>query len=122
VPTLAELEAAVGTPRFDELVKTMGGDFGYTLGHRDAAGGLQPNHNRRRADHPILADAPDECCEKSSNHPGGIHHVLFENGRVVRWKEDTLHRDDHLYRNHDGKVAAGVDPEDAVIGDSHHQP
>ena len=122
VPTLAELEAAVGTPRFEELVKTMGGDFGYTLGHRDAAGALQPNRNRRRADHPILADAPDECCEKSSNHPGGIHHVLFEDGRVVRWKEDSLHRGDHLYRNHDGKVAAGVDPEDAVIGDSHHQP
>jgi hypothetical protein len=122
VPTLAELEAAVGTPLFEQLVKTMGGDFGYTLGHRDSAGVLQPNRNRRRADHPILADAPDECCEKSSNHPGGIHHVLFEDGRVVRWKEGTLHRDDHLYRNHDGKVAAGVDPEDAVIGDSHHQP
>jgi hypothetical protein len=122
VPTLAELEAAVGTPRFEELVKTMGGDFGYTLGHRDADGVLQPFRNRRRADHPILADAPDECCEKSSNHPGGIHHVLFEDGRVTRWKEDSLHRDDHLYRNHDGKVAAGVDSEDAVIGDSHHQP
>jgi hypothetical protein len=122
VPTLAELEAAVGTPQFDELVKTMGGDFGYTLGHRDQAGELQPNINRRRADHPILADAPDACCEKSSNHPGGIHHVLFEDGRVVRWKEDALHRDDHLYRNHQGKVAAGVDAEDAVIGDSHHQP
>lgn len=122
VPTLAEVEAAVGTPRFEELVKAMGGDFGYTLGHRDADGTLQPNHNRRRVDHPILADAPDECGEKSSNHPGGIHHVLFEDGRVVRWKEDALHRDDHLYRNHDGKVAAGVDSEDAVIGDSHHQP
>ncbi len=122
VPTLAELEAAVGTPRFDELVKTMGGDFGYTLGHRDSGGVLQPNRNRRRADHPILADAPDDCCEKSSNHPGGVHHVLFEDGRVVRWKEDALHRDDHLYRNHRGKVAAGVDAEDAVIGDSHHQP
>ena len=122
VPTVAELEAAVGTPRFEELVKTMGGDFGYTLGHRDAAGVLQPNQNKRRADHPILADAPDECCEKSSNHPGGVHHVLFEDGRVTRWKEDALHRDDHLYRNHKGKVAAGVDPEDAVIGDSHHQP
>jgi len=122
VPTLAELEAAVGTPRFEELVRTMGGDFGYTLGHRDSAGVLQPNHNRRRADHPILADAPDECCEKSSNHPDGIHHVLFEDGRVERRKGDALHRDDHLYRNHDGKVAAGVDVEDAVIGDSHHQP
>jgi hypothetical protein len=121
-PTRAELDAAVGTPRFEELVKTMGGDFGYTLGHRDAAGVLQPNRNRRRADHPILADAPDECCEKSSNHPGGIHHVLLEDGRVARLKEGTLHRDDHLYRNHKGKVAAGVDSEDAVIGDSHHQP
>jgi hypothetical protein len=122
VPSLAELQAALGTPRFDELVKTMGGDFGYTLGHRDGAGVLQPNSNRRRADHPILADAPDDCCEKSSNHPGGIHHVLFEDGRVVRRSEDAIHHDDHLYRNHEGRVAAGVDAEDAVIGDSHHQP
>jgi hypothetical protein len=38
-------------------------------------------------------------------------------------KVDAIHIDnDHLYRNHEGKVAAGVDPEDAVIGDSHHQP
>jgi hypothetical protein len=33
-----------------------------------------------------------------------------------------LHRDDHLYRNHDGEHRAGKDVDDAVIGDSHHQP
>jgi hypothetical protein len=123
VPSLEELEAAVGTPRFEELVRTMGGDYGYTLGHRDAAGVLQPNRNQRRAHHPLMADAPDHTDEKSDNHPEGIHHVLFEDGRVRRLLSDGLHhRDDHLYRNHDGKVAAGKDDEDAVIGDSHDQP
>ena len=123
VPSLEELKAVVGTPQFDELVKTMGGDFGYTLGHRDAAGKLVPNLNSRRAHHPIMADAPDPCCEKSSNHPGGIHHILFEDGRVTRVFLDGLHDGgDHLYRNDDGKTAAADDPEDAVIGDSHHQP
>jgi hypothetical protein len=123
VPSLAELEAAVGTPRFEELVRTMGGDYGYTLGHRDAAGVLQPNLNERRAHHPLMADAPDHTDEKSDNHPEGIHHVLFEDGRVQRLLPNGLHRgDDHLYRNHDGKVAAGNDAEDAVIGDSHDQP
>lgn len=123
VPSLEELKAAVGTPQFDELVKTMGGDFGYTLGHRDAEGRLVPNLNHRRAHHPIMADAPDPCCEKSSNHPGGIHYILFEDGRVTRVFLDGLHDDgDHLYRNDDGETTAADDPEDAVIGDSHHQP
>lgn len=123
VPSLEELKAAVGTPQFDELVKTMGGDFGYTLGHRDAEGRLVPNLNHRRAHHPIMADAPDPCCEKSSNHPGGIHYILFEDGRVSRVFLDGLHDDgDHLYRNDDGETSAADDPEDAVIGDSHHQP
>lgn len=123
VPSLDELKAAVGTPQFDDLVKSMGGDFGYTLGHRDAEGRLVPNLNRRREHHPIMADAPDPCCEKSSNHPGGIHYILFEDGRVTRVFLDDLHDDgDHLYRNDDGETAAADDPEDAVIGDSHHQP
>jgi hypothetical protein len=123
VPSLEELRAAVGTPQFDELVKSMGGDFGYTLGHRDAEGRLVPNLNNRRAHHPIMADAPDPCCEKSSNHPGGIHYILFEDGHVTRVFLDGLHDGgDHLYRNDDGETAAADDPEDAVIGDSHHQP
>lgn len=122
IPTLEELKAAVGTPRFEELVRNMGGDFGYTLGHRDAAGVLQPNINRRREHHPLMADAPDDCRQKSSNHPNGLHFILFEDGHIERVREDNLHRDDHLYRNHDGETAAGKDPEDAVIGDSHHQP
>lgn len=122
VPTLEELRAAVGTPRFEELVREMGGDFGYTLGHRDAEGSLQPIVDRRRRHHPLMADAPDENCQKSSNHPGGVHYILFEDGHVERRFEAELHSEDHLYKNHEGKTAAGTDPEDAVIGDSHHQP
>jgi len=123
VPSLEELQAAVGTPRFEELVRTMGGDYGYTLGHRDSMGVLQPNRNQRRAHHPIMADAPDHTDERSDNHPEGIHHVLYEDGRVRRLLPDGLHHgDDHMYRNHEGKVAAGKDAEDAVIGDSHDQP
>jgi hypothetical protein len=123
VPSLEELRAAVGTPRFEELVAGMGGDFGYTLGHRGPDGRLQPNRALARSHHPLLADAPAPCCEKSDNHPDGFHYILFEGGHFRRVKVDAIHIDnDHLYRNHEGKVAAGVDPEDAVIGDSHHQP
>jgi hypothetical protein len=122
IPTLEELKAAVGTPRFEELVRTMGGDYGYTLGHRDAQGTLQANQNRRREHHPLMADAPDHTYERSTNHADGVHHILFEDGRVKRLTPSDIHRDDHLYKNHDGKVAAGVDDEDAVIGDSQDQP
>lgn len=122
VPTLDELKAAVGTPQFEQMVRDMGGDYGYTLGHRDASGALQPNRDLRREHHPVMSDAPDEGGERSSNHPGGIHHVLFEDGHVERLFQDDISRDDHLFKNHRGRVAAGTDPEDAVIGDSHHQP
>jgi len=122
VPTLEELNAAIGTPQFEEMVRTMGGDYGYTLGHRDASGTLQPNLDRRRGHHPLMADAPDDGDERSGNHPDGIHHVLFEDGHVKRLMPSDLHRDDHLFKNHDGNVAAGIDEEDAVIGDSHDQP
>jgi hypothetical protein len=122
VPTLEELNAAVGTPQFEEMVRTMGGDYGYTLGHRDASGALQPNRDCRRAHHPLMADAPNDGGERSSNHPDGIHHVLFEDGHVKRILSGDLHGDDHLFKNHDGKVAAGIDEEDAVIGDSEDQP
>ena len=123
VPTLDEVRAAVGTPAFDSLVRRMGGDFGYTLGHRDAAGQLRPNENFRRQHHPIMADAPDETGERSRNHPDGTHYILFEDGHVEqRLVDDLHHEDDHLYRNHTGEIAAGVDPEDDVIGSSHHQP
>jgi len=122
VPTLEELQAAVGTPRFEQLVREMGGDFGYTLGHRDRDGRLQPNRALRRSHHPLVADAPASCGEKSDNHPDGYHYILFEDGHFERLRVDAVHRDDHLYRNHQGEVAAGVDAEDAVIGDSHHQP
>jgi hypothetical protein len=83
---------------------------------------LQPNRNLRRAHHPLLADAPDDSGERSDNHPDGTHFVLFEDGHVERRRSDDLHDDDHLYRNHDGETRAGKDSEDAVIGDSHHQP
>ncbi|MFM7245530.1 MAG: hypothetical protein ACKO40_15340 [Planctomycetaceae bacterium] len=122
VPSLEELREAVGTPRFEELVRSMGGDFGYTLGHRDHTGALQPVHDRRRAHHPLMADAPDDSGERSANHPEGLHFLLFEDGHVEQVTGDALHRDDHLYRNESGEIRAAKDPEDAVIGDSHHQP
>lgn len=126
VPTLDEIEAAVDTDSFDDIVRRMGGDFGYTLGHRDADGRLEPIRDRRRAHHPIVADAPDDTGHSSFNHPGGLHHVLFEDGHIERFFHDDVRGDDndrdHLYRNHKGSVAAGINDEDAVVGASQHAP
>ncbi len=127
IPSRQDVEAAVDTEEFDQLVERMSGDYGYTMGHRDASGALQPIRDLRRGHHPLMADAPDIRGQRSGNHPQGAHHLLYEDGRVKTiWIKgndlDPLHRDDHLYRNHDGKIAAGTDAEDAVIGDSHHQP
>ena len=128
IPSREEVEqaAAIGGDGFQSIVERMSGDYGYTLGHRDADGVLQPIRDLRRSHHPLMADAPDAGGQRSGNHDQA-HHILYEDGRVETiWIKgdnlDPLHRDDHLYRNHDGKVAAGTDAEDAVIGDSHHQP
>jgi hypothetical protein len=123
IPSMDELRAAIGTPQLEKLVQDMGGDFGYTLGYRDANEVLQENRDLRRNNHPLMADAPNESGHRSDNHPKGLHHILFEDGRVERVQADDLHRDDdHLFRNHDGEHRAGKDADDAVIGDSHHQP
>lgn len=122
VPTMQELRASQELPSFDELVRSMGGDFGYTLGHRDPMGTLQPIRGLHRSHHPLMADAPDDSGERTDNHADRHHHLLWEDGRVGTLDESQLHVDDHLYRNHDGVTAAGKDEEDAVIGDSHHQP
>lgn len=123
IPSVEELERAVGTARLEMLVRQMGGDFGYTLGHRDAAGDLQPIRDTRRGYHPIMADAPADHGLHALHHPSGLHHVLFEDGRVQRVFDPTFAADrDHLYRNHNGNLAAGVDADDSAIGGSHHQP
>ena len=127
IPSKEELEAAIGTEKFEKLIEIMGGDYGYTLGYRDESGRLKPNRNQQRSHHPIMADAPNASGKQSSNHPDGAHHIVYEDGHVERiWVTsstlDKLHGDDHLYLNHDGEIAAGKDSEDAVIGDSHHQP
>jgi hypothetical protein len=122
IPSMDELRAAIGTPQFEELVRSMGGDYGYTLGHRDASGELLPIVDQHRRHHPLMADSPNESGERSDNHPEGVHFILFEDGHVERAQADALHRDDHLYRNHEGEHRAGKDVDDAVIGDSHHQP
>lgn len=122
VPTLQELEAAVGSKDFEEMVRSMGGDFGYTLGHRSPEGTLEAVPDRRRAEHAIMADAPDEMGRASRNHPGGLHHVLFEDGHVMRMFLEDIGGQDHIYRNHNGVIAAGVCEDDAVIGASHHAP
>lgn len=124
IPTIQALSAAKDKEpaAFDELVRSMGGDFGYTLGYRDAMGRLQRIEDLRRGHHPLMADAPDDSCERSDNHADGRHHVLWEDGRVESLDHGSMHGDDHIYKNHDGVTAAGTDPEDAVIGDSHHQP
>jgi hypothetical protein len=123
IPSMEELEEAVGTARLEMLVRQMGGDFGYTMSHRNAEGILQPLRDTRRGNHPIMADAPADHGLHALNHPSDLHHILFEDGRVQRVFDTTFAADrDHLYRNHHGEVAAGVDADDAAIGGSHHQP
>lgn len=123
VPSLAQIDAAA-----DELLSryhaAMGGSFGYSLGYSER-GDLQPVRDQRRANYPLLADAPSAARlhQVSLNHDGVGQNLLYEDGRtafVLTASHPAL--DDDFYHNRLGHVAAGLDPDDAVLGASSDRP
>jgi hypothetical protein len=75
---------------------------------------------------PIMADKPapgqDKAPGNSLNHPGG-QNVLHVGGHVGFRRTPNAGIDgDHIYLNRDGKVAAGLDRWDTVLGSSADKP
>jgi hypothetical protein len=129
IPTLDELDRATGLA-LTQMQSTMGGDFGFNFGY-SKDGEILPPRNSRRANYALLADAPSDWQpgRNSANHAGRGQNVLFEDGQVRFVKlsnelasaasESAL---DDPYHNRWGKVAAGVDIADAVLGRSNDRP
>jgi hypothetical protein len=101
--------------------------YAYHLGHRDAGGVYhgpgQAMGKLLAAEIPLLADAPpfNVLSGNSPNHGGKGQNVLFSDG-AVRFFKDRLHRGDDIYVNKRSRVAAGVDPDDFVLGGSTSRP
>jgi len=123
VPDLKELDRASGMA-LAALQEVMGGDYGYNMGYtRD--GQLVRPCNLRRGHYVLAADAPSDAQpgRVSANHRGRGQNVLYEDGHVqfiVRLDGSDL--TDDPFHNRDGRVAAGLDCDDAVLGASAYRP
>ena len=122
-PSWEQLDAATG----EELRKwheTMGGDFGYNMGYTQD-GQLVAPRDERRANYPLLTDRPsnDRPGRTTANHGGLGQNILCEDGSV-RWCPTIPSAElaDDPFHNRHGKVEAGVDRHDAVIGASADSP
>ncbi len=123
VPTASQLEAARGR-MLAQLQRTMGGSYGYTLGYLQGDV-YRPVKNRRRATFAIMADAPCDQLEgsRSANHGGCGQNVLYEDGHVMFLRSCTAEGCvDHIFRNDEGLMAAGMHEADAVVGHSWSRP
>jgi len=104
---------------------TLGGDYSYSLGYRDAFGryhGLRRDPNSPSI--PIMADRPPASgWGNSLNHGGAGQNVLFSDGavRFAPTRTAGVNGDD-IYVNKLNKVAPGLDPLDTVLGASPARP
>jgi len=124
VPRLGQINSA-GSDQLPQLRQTMGGSYGYSLGYMHRGQYHSARKNLRRPLFAIMADAPSvELPElQSLNHGGKGQNVLFEDGHVdflLTPRPQPIN--DHFFTNDNGLVAAGVHPDDAVIGASGASP
>jgi len=123
VPRPEEVDQAKG-PMLVALQRTMGGDYGYTMGYAHE-GKLKRPGNARRSEIGLVSDAPSDRqpARTSANHYGRGQNVFFEDGSIKLVVDvPTTPRADDPFHNRDGLVAAGLDGEDAVLGASADQP
>jgi hypothetical protein len=113
---------------FEKASHKLAGCYAYSLGYRDPTGQYCPL--RRDPSHPdlnddllpIMADKPDEARGNSPNH-GGAQNVLYVGGNVRYCTTPNVGVDeDNIYLNKEGKVAAGVNRWDTVLGRSADRP
>ncbi len=124
IPSLKELET-VSHDKLVELENSMGGSYGYNLGYLGEDGKYQATTNLHRKNFAIMADAPVPGAAKpySLNHGGWGQNVLFEDGHVDYLKTCTADGcRDNIFLNDQGRMAAGVHRNDAVIGASAAHP
>ena len=128
-PSLDEVDN-MDLSEFARRAPSLMGVYAYTLGYDDG-GGLQGMRVRADAPNellPLMADQPPLDIEQgglgnSPNHGGRGQNVLYMDGhcafqttRLVGYERDDI------YLNYDGKVRAGKDFRDAVLGRSSAHP
>jgi hypothetical protein len=123
IPTLAEIDQANCT-QIREMHRKMGGDYSYVLGYM--SDGVY--HNKRKLGRPCLVVLADNACPNLSGRASSYHacegqNVLFGDGSVrfvsIKITDPCF---DVIYQNDNGITAAGIGPNDNVVGPSYARP
>ncbi len=94
----------------------MSGSYAYRIGYFEN-GVYLPVEYQGDSRSPLLCDAPAPSCVKqmSPHHTAG-QNILFQDGSIkFQTSCQSPCRQDHLFLNHDGQVAAGQSWQDAVL-------
>lgn len=122
--TLEQIKAM--TPEeFQKHAASLASCYAYSLGYRDAAGYHPPTRSGTKASlYPIMSDRPpyDDGADNSPNHGKKGQNVLFQDGTVKFLNDRSLPFDSDIFKSRSGKVAAGDDEDDAVLGHSASRP
>ena len=123
IPTLDEVRRA--TPVELAVIRpTMGGSYGYSLGHFEGDV-YYGTRDLRRPSFAIVADRPDHARPefRTANHGGHGQNVLFEDGRVgFLISPASLGSGDRFFLNDEGRVGPGKHRNDSVIVSSTAEP
>jgi hypothetical protein len=117
LPSSGEVEQARDHPElFRDRARQLAGNYAYTLGYRE--NGTLHGLSAGDCNQPIMADHRPlpEIGSNSPNHGGAGQNVLYIGGNV-KWHTTPWAGcpDDDIYLNRNGKVAPGVDCDDAVL-------
>jgi hypothetical protein len=122
--SLDEVRRATGK-KLNMLQSKMGGSYAYPLGYI-VNGKYHPPSTEHRENFPLMADAPGESGSFSEHHGRSGQNVLFEDWHVQFRKSSTYPsangQQDDIFVNDAGDRAAGLHPDDAVLGDSDTPP
>ncbi|MFT5523479.1 MAG: hypothetical protein ACI9HK_001425 [Pirellulaceae bacterium] len=124
VPTVTELEFA-NSETLLAYYETMGGSYAYNFGYLVDGELVTPKFEGRPL-YPVASDAPSGNLPNMSSpfHCGYGQNILFEDNSVRYVVNCQLVEcgNDDIFFNRDGKVAAGLDINDAVLGSSCDSP
>lgn len=119
IPLPEDIRNAKG-PQLVTLHQSMGGDYAYSLGFV-ANGRLHGVKNQGRTHYAVLGDAPiEQLTTANLTTHGRGQNVLFEDGHVQFLTKRSLpsRKADDLFLNDDGRLEAGLHPNDAVLAPS----
>lgn len=111
---------------FDKYSPSLSMCYAYSLGYRDGdnyhAPGDSPPASWSQL--PLMADRPpaEGILKNSLNHGGAGQNVLYADGHVRFLPERTIGGRDDIFVNAAGRVAAGLDASDVVLGYSSARP